>query len=212
MTVNYVDLPLATYLADAASAKPAPGCGSVAALVGALATTMGTMSANFTIGRKKYAAVDVQVREQLEQLGAQHDAFLQLMHRDMEAYAGVLAAYKLPHSDDAETAARGAAIQRAVREAMAVPLATAETAVRTLRSAAALGPIANANLLSDVAVAAVLAAAVFDCGRINVEVNLTLCEDAELAARVRQSLDALGEECVRLKQECLAGIAGRQQV
>ena len=74
MTVNYVDLPLATYLADAASAKPAPGGGSVAALVGALATTMGTMSANFTIGRKKYAAVDVQVREQLEQLGAQHDA------------------------------------------------------------------------------------------------------------------------------------------
>ena len=59
---------LQTYLDDAAGSKPAPGGGSVSALVGALAAAMSEMSANFTAGRKKYADVENEIRALLEGL------------------------------------------------------------------------------------------------------------------------------------------------
>ena len=59
----YIEQPMTVYLADAAANKPAPGGGSVSALVGALGATMGQMTANFTIGKKKYADVEEQVKD-----------------------------------------------------------------------------------------------------------------------------------------------------
>ena len=58
----YRNEPLDKYLKDAAAGTPTPGGGSVAALVGALATTMSSMSANFTIGKEKFKQYDSQLK------------------------------------------------------------------------------------------------------------------------------------------------------
>ena len=46
---------IADYVADASSNKPAPGGGSISAMVAVLGTTMGSMAGNFTVGKKKFA-------------------------------------------------------------------------------------------------------------------------------------------------------------
>ncbi|NIA20739.1 MAG: formiminotransferase-cyclodeaminase [Anaerolineaceae bacterium] len=206
---NYLEKPLGDYLLDAAADKPTPGGGSVAALVGALATTMASMAANFTAGKEKYKTIEPQIQARLKLLEEARGKFVELMHRDMEAYGAVMAAYRLPRGSDAESGARSEAIQAALKNSMKVPLETTEVAVGVLEAALELARIANANLLSDVAVAAILAEAALGAGRINVEVNLGGIKDAELVASTRRRLDGRQSQAGRLRQECLEAIKAR---
>ena len=66
----YVRRPMQEYLDEAASNAPTPGGGSVSALAGALGTTMASMAANFTVGKKKYAEVEEEVKTLLAKLDA----------------------------------------------------------------------------------------------------------------------------------------------
>lgn len=206
---NYLEKPLGDYLDDAAANKPAPGGGSVAALVGALATTMASMAANFTAGKEKYKDVEPQIQANLKLLEEARSKFVELMHRDMAAYGAVMAAYRLPKGTDAESGARSEAIQAALKDSMKVPLEATEVAVGVLEAALELARIANANLLSDVAVAAILAEAALSAGRVNVEVNLGGIKDAELVASTRRELEDRQSQAGRLRQQCLEAIKAR---
>ena len=197
------------YLDDAAANKPTPGGGSVAALVGALATTMASMAANFTVGKEKYRDVEPQIQAHLKSLEEARSKFVDLMHRDMEAYAAVMAAYRQPKETDAEKQARAEAIQASLTNSMQVPLQATEEALGVLEASAELADIANANLLSDVAVAAVLAEAALAAGRVNVEVNLAGIKDQELVAATTATLDQRQAEAGRLRQQCLERIKAR---
>ncbi len=207
---SYLDRPLREYLDDAAADKPTPGGGSVAALVGALATTMASMAANFTAGREKYQDVEPRIRADLSALAEARAAFVDLMHKDIAAYGAVMEAYRLPKGTDAEKAARTAAIQQTLTESMQVPLAATRLAERTLEAAVELANLANANLLSDVAVAAILAEAAFAASRVNVEVNLAGIKDQRLAADIMKELDERQDTVAELKQECLEAIRARR--
>ena len=50
------------FLSELAAKVPAPGGGGAAALAGALGAALGSMVANYTIGKKKYAAVEEDVK------------------------------------------------------------------------------------------------------------------------------------------------------
>jgi formiminotetrahydrofolate cyclodeaminase len=209
MPTNYLTQPLSVYLADAAARTPAPGGGSVAALVGALATTMASMAANFTAGSEKFKAIESQIRTDLELLEGSRRKFLDLLHHDIEAYSTVSAAYKRPKSTPAEKSTRDAAIQTALSEAMLVPLKASKVAIQTLEITSELAAIANPNLLSDVAVAAILAEAAVAASRVNVEVNLKSSSDAALLASTRHDLDDADRLADRLKTLTLDTIRSR---
>ncbi len=209
MPTNYLDQPLSAYLAAAAARTPAPGGGSVTALVGALATTMASMAANFTIGSEKFNAVESQIRTDLDLLEAARRKFLDLMHRDIEAYSTVSAAYKLPKATPAEKAARDASVQSALSEAMLVPLKASKVAIDVLEVTSELAAIANPNLLSDVAVAAILAEAAVAASRVNVEVNLKSSSNPALIASTRHDLDDADRLAARLKSLALDTIRSR---
>jgi formiminotetrahydrofolate cyclodeaminase len=206
---SYLDKPLAAYLADAAGKKPTPGGGSVAALVGALATTMSSMAANFTAGKEKYRDVEARIQARLRELDEARREFLSLMHRDMEAYQCVNDAYRMPKESDAERKARDAAIQQALSKSMQVPLRSVRVAVQVLEAADELARIANANLLSDVAVSAVLAQAALVASRINVEINLKSLADQRTVAATRRELDDAESRARELKASCLKAIEDR---
>jgi len=170
--------PIEKYLADAAAKLPAPGGGSVSALAGALGASMAAMAANFTVGRKKFRDVEPEVRELLDQFLAGGDELLALMDRDVEAYSAVDAAYGMPRSTDAEKAARTAAIQDALRVALATPLAVLRQCHELVRLLDRLVAVANPNLISDVGVSAILLEAALRGARLNVEINLAYLQDS----------------------------------
>ena len=187
---GYVDGPVRQYVADLASDKPAPGGGSAAALAGALAAAAASMAANFTVGRPKFAAVEVQVREALASLDGLRAELLSLVEEDVAAYSKVAPAYQMPRATEEEKAARAAAIQKALHEACAVPLRVCAASLAVLKACETLVRLVNPMLVSDVAVGAIQAEAAFRAGQVNVEVNLRVMKDAAFVAATRARVEA----------------------
>lgn len=190
--MSYRKEPLEKYLRDAASGSATPGGGSVSALVGALGTTMASMSSNFTIGRERFKDVEPKVREILCRCDNGREKLLDLMEDDIKSYRMVSEAYALPRSTEIEKGARTTAIQTALKEAMAVPLNTVRTCIAILEDVRELAEIANPNLISDVGVAAILTNAALSGGRLNVEINLAHIKDEILVEEVRLEVEQTG--------------------
>lgn len=204
----FMDQPLQTYLDKAASHDPTPGGGSVAALAGALGTCMGSMSANFTVGKKKYADVEDEVRAILDRLAACREALVKAMTDDAVAFDAVGAAYGMPKGSDEEKAARTEAIQTALAGAMAVPMAMIRDAVQALESLPRLAEVGNKNLVSDTGVAAVLLRACVQAAGLNVLINVTALADKALAESTRLEMDALIRQAEDLARRTLETVEG----
>ncbi len=205
--MKYTTAPIEKYLADAASDRPAPGGGSVSALVGALAGAMSEMAANFTSGKKKFKSVQAEVSEQLERLAISRRDLLDLVDGDVAAYTGVGQAYGMPRDTDQQKADRQEAIQDALREALVVPLAVMRECAVISEVAERLVQIANPNLLTDVGVSAILAEAACAAARLNVEVNLKFIKDQAFIAQVRPELDTLTQAAAE-RRESVSGAVG----
>src|SRR5688572_17403798 len=105
---------LGGFVASVASPSPTPGGGSVAAHAGALAAALAQMVAGLTIGKKKYAAVESEMKEIVLQATALVNELSALVKRDADAYGAVSAAYKLPGDGDVAAAKRKQAIDLAL--------------------------------------------------------------------------------------------------
>src|SRR2546423_4859748 len=84
------------FLASVASSNPVPGGGSVAAHAGTLGAALAQMVAGLTIGKKKYAAVDAEMKQAALKAASLGNQLAGLVKRDAGAYAQVSEAYKLP--------------------------------------------------------------------------------------------------------------------
>ena len=204
--MGYATGTLEEYLADAASDKPAPGGGSVSALAGALAASMSEMAANFTVGRKKFASVQEQVAGCLGRLEPCRRNLLRLMDADVEAYEAVGAAYAMPRQTDEQKAARGEAVQKALKDAMEIPLRIVRECRVVAETAAELVKIANPNLITDVGVSVILAEAACAAARLNVEVNLKYIEDESIVGELRPELDEIEQITARCRREVCAAV------
>jgi len=190
----YLYSTIRTYVEDGSSAKPTPGGGSIAAAAGALGMSMACMAANFTVGKKKFKAVEGEVRKQLDACMKARDELLRLMDEDTQAYAEVSAAYAMPKETAEDKAARTAAIQSALVVAMDAPLKAVRACRMALEVTAALVEIANPNLISDVGVAALLCEAALRAAKLNVEINLHSLKDDALVEKTRSEIEEAAAE------------------
>ena len=168
---------LAAFVGSVAGPAPVPGGGSVAAHVGALGAALAQMVAGLTVGRKKYAAVDAEMRDVARDAAALVAELSTLVDRDAGSYAAVSEAYKLPRETEADQARRAQAITDALLGAAQVPLETARACVQVCRLAAAVAARGNTNAVSDAAVAALLAEAACKGAAYNVRINVSSLDD-----------------------------------
>jgi glutamate formiminotransferase/formiminotetrahydrofolate cyclodeaminase len=182
---------LGGFVAAVASPTPAPGGGSVAALAGALSAALAQMVAGLTIGKKKYAAVESEMKEIALQAASLVNELSALVSRDATAYGAVMAAYKLPDESPADAAKKKEAVHAGLLGAAEVPLETARACVRVLELSAAVAARGNTNAVSDAGVAALLAEAACKGAVYNVRINISALEDKSKGAR-------LLDECGRL--------------
>lgn len=160
------------FLSELSSDSPTPGGGSVAALAGASAAALTSMVANLTIGKKKYAEVEDDVRAVLEKTEGLRLELTELMEEDAAAFDKVMVAMKLPKETDEEKAARTEALQAALQDAAMVPLAVMEKCVEVVSLAQTAADKGNRNAVSDAGVAALMGRAGAHAAKLNVMINL----------------------------------------
>ena len=159
---------ISDFLAAAAAKQPTPGGGSVTALVGALAASIGEMVVNYTVDKKAYVAHREELVAALEELGRARALMLSLMAEDQKAYAELTEARKLPEGSPERNEKLPPALLASIR----TPQAIAATGAAVLGLCDRLVEISNHYLLSDLAISADLAMATVRCGIYNVRVNL----------------------------------------
>ena len=179
---------LSGFVASVASPSPVPGGGSVAAHAGALGAALAQMVAGLTVGKKKYVAVESEMKEAALEGAALVNELSALVARDAAAYAAVADAYKLPKDPESAAAARQSAITAALLQAAAVPLETARACSRVARLAAAVGERGNTNAASDAGVAALLAEAAARGAAYNVRINVASLEDRSQGAALLEEI------------------------
>jgi glutamate formiminotransferase/formiminotetrahydrofolate cyclodeaminase len=192
---------LSGFVASVASSAPVPGGGSVVAHVGALAAALAQMVAGLTVGRKKYVAVDAEMRSIAERAAALGARLSALVKEDADAYALVSAAYKLTQDTEGKTTARAAAIQAALMKAAEVPLETARACAAVAQLGAECAEKGNTNAASDAGVAALLAEAACRGAAYNVRINIASMTNraagAPLAAEAERLVREAGAAAAR---------------
>ena len=171
--MNDSTTPINDFLAAAAAKQPTPGGGSVAALVGALAASMGEMTLNYSVNKKGLEQHRDALQSILTECTRAREVLVQLMVEDQEAFAAVSALRKLPQDTPDLAQRRTAALLACIR----IPQTIAATSVALLDRCERIVDLANPYLLSDLAVCADLAMATARCAAYNVRVNLADVSD-----------------------------------
>ena len=185
------DRGLAAYLDEVAAGMPAPGGGSVTAVVGALAAALGEMVANLTLGREKYADAEVSLRPARDRLTTLRSSLLDAAGADEAAYQSYRDAASLPRTSDGEKTARTDAMQWALIAATGVPLAAARAAYEVAEILQSVARDGNPHVRSDAALGALLAEAALRGALLNVRGNAAMLGDRELAMTYLTEADFL---------------------
>lgn len=188
---SLIDLSVRDFVRNLATKDPAPGGGAASALSGALGAALTAMTAGLTIGREKYAAHDSEMRRVQARAQELTSELLALVDADAGAYAGVLDAYRLPHGNEAERAARRNAVEATMQRATAVPVAVAEACVQVLDLAALAVEHGNKNAREDAAAGAQLAHAALLSVVRNARANLATLHDLEFRAATEDRVAGL---------------------
>jgi glutamate formiminotransferase / formiminotetrahydrofolate cyclodeaminase len=199
------------FLASVASSNPVPGGGSVAAHAGALAAALAQMVAGLTIGKKKYAAVEAEIKEAALKAVSLGNTLTSLVKRDGEAYSLVSEAYKLPKEPADAAARRTEAVTSALLKAAEVPLETARASLEVARIAALVADKGNTNAVTDAGVAALLAEAACRAADYNVRINVSALEDrskgTNLANESRQLVKTVVEVAAKVTARVEASLS-----
>jgi glutamate formiminotransferase / formiminotetrahydrofolate cyclodeaminase len=188
---SLVKMTLRQFCNETLSDSPAPGGGSVAALIGALGASLGGMVANLSAGKRGW-------EEQLEFFshraveGQQlKDELRFLVDEDTAAFNQVMAAFALPKDSAEEKAARSKAIQAANQAAAEIPLKVMETACRSYDLLAQMAEKGNPASISDVGVGLLATRGCVEGAAMNVRINLSGLKDEKVKSALQEKTQKL---------------------
>jgi len=180
------------YFLDALASKaPVPGGGGAAAMGGAIGMALSNMVGNLTVGKKKYAGVEDEVKELLEKGYHIIDELKTLVDKDAEVFEPLSKAYSLPKDTPEQVAHKEKVMQECSITACSVPLEIMRKAYEGIKIHARMGQIGSALAISDVGCGVVFLKAALVSGYLNVLINLGSIKD-------QQYLDETGGEINRL--------------
>ncbi|MCX5698854.1 MAG: cyclodeaminase/cyclohydrolase family protein [Candidatus Omnitrophica bacterium] len=176
--MEYKNQNLVKYLNDLSAKLPAPGGGSAAALNAAMGASLISMVVNFTLGKPKYAAFELELKEILAKSEKLRNDFLELVDLDVVAYAS-----------------------KDTRKALDVSFMLSRLCCQAVKLCPSLVKKGNLNLISDVVVAAVFLESAFVAACFNVEINLKSLADAKLTQSVRKEIKQMYKIVQKIRKD-----------
>ncbi len=202
-----VTKPVNLFLDELASSSPAPGGGSVAALAGALGAALTSMVCNLTIGKKKYAGIQDDMKNILAQAEDLRAKFTRLVDKDTDAFNKVIEAFSLPKDTEPQIALRRAAINEATKEATLIPLEVMKHCIDAMALAQEVAANGNPNSVSDAGVSALLLHAACEGAALNVKINLNSLADSEFVGWKSDDVESLLKTSKMMLEEAMEIVA-----
>ena len=197
------------FLTQLASGTPTPGGGSASAYAAAMAAALLLMVARLTIGKKKYAEVEDEMRAIEQRVEVLQDELHQSVSEDAQAFQAVMASFRLPKDTPQEKNLRAKRIQEATLYAAQVPLEVATKSVELLEYAQIMVQKGNLNAISDAGSAAALAGAALNGAALNVRINTPGLDDKQVAAELRDKISQLESRAEELQVQIRSQLVKR---
>jgi formiminotetrahydrofolate cyclodeaminase len=185
------DTAIEPFLDALASSSATPGGGSAAAILGGMGAALVSMVCNLTIGKKKYADVEDEMNDVLAKAQDLRHRLTGMIQEDVKAFDTVMGAYGMPKETDADKAARGAAIQDALKQATEVPIHCCRLAREVIDLALTASAKGNLNVISDAGVGVLSAYAALRSAALNVYINAKMISDKSFVEAKLSELESL---------------------
>ena len=174
-----VEMTVRDFANETASESPAPGGGSIAATMGALGASLGTMVANLSSHKRGWDDRWEEFSNWAEKGKYYQDELLKMVDEDTNAFNKIMDAFGLPKQSKEDAAARTQAIQDATKYAIEVPFKVMTLCYESMEVAKAMAETGNPNSVSDAGVGAIAALAGVKGAFLNVKINAAGLDDKD---------------------------------
>ncbi len=190
----FVEQNMQNFLDTLSSDAPVPGGGGASAYVAAMGMCLGSMVANLTTGKKKYAEYQDEIDEILGKADGLTKELVACMDKDAEAFEPLSKAYGLPRSTPEEIAERTAIMEKALVVASEAPLHLMGVIMDSMELLDRLAVIGSRIAISDVGVGIQMAKAALNGASLNVFINTKLMKDRAVAEDMNARANAMLEK------------------
>ena len=182
------------FLEVLSSREPVPGGGGASALAGALGNALGQMVANLTIGKKKYALVEDEIKELAERMKGIQGQFSALADQDAKVFAPLAKCYSLPSGTEEEKAYKAEVMEARLLDASLVPMEIMEKASEMLEIMDILADKGSRMAVSDVGVGVQFIRTALLGAVMNVYINTKSMKNREKAEEMNEKAERLIKE------------------
>lgn len=176
------------------SKEPVPGGGGASALAGALGNALGQMVSNLTIGKKKYALVEDEIKELAERMKGIQGQFTALADQDAKVFAPLAKCYSLPSGTEEEKAYKAEVMEARLLDASLVPMEIMEKASEMLEIMDILADKGSRMAVSDVGVGVQFIRTALLGAVMNVYINTKSMKNREKAEEMNEKAERLIKE------------------
>ena len=184
-----------------ASKSAVPGGGGAAALTGAIGIALGSMVCNLTIGKKKYAEHEESVKSILEKARSLEKDLIGMIDEDAECFLPLSKAYGLPSLTDEEKKIKSETMENALKKACEVPIKIVKACYESIKLHEDLVDKGSRLAISDIGVGVQCLRASILSGQLNVLININSIKDEKYVNEVRNEINSLVEEGVKICDE-----------
>lgn len=206
-------LTVKNFINELSSNSPAPGGGSAAALAASLASALGSMVFNLTVGKKAYEAFDEsrknEIIQALSELNLNKDEFLNLMEKDAQEFLELMVSFKLPKGTEEEKKYRQEKIDEGYIKSLQAPLEVAVKAFDVYKFIELSAKFGNKSAVSDAGVAALLLQTAIESAVLNVKINLPGLKDENYKKEIDKQCNTLVQEGLAKREEILIVVMSR---
>jgi len=192
-----------------ASSDATPGGGSASALSGALAASLVAMVARNTAANPNFTDRVAALQEIASEADRLRRELIGLVDEDAAAFERVMAAFRLSKETTELKETRSREIQAGFKGAVEPPLLVCRHALGVLALAGRAAELGNPNAVSDVGVAALLAASALEGAALNVEINLGSIKDETFRNESAKTVQTARSEGESLRDETLKTVKAR---
>ena len=206
--MKLADKTVTVFSQELASPAAVPGGGGASALAGAIGIALGDMVGELTVGKKKYADVEEEVRQLMVRAQALREKFLTLIDGDAEAFAPLAKAYGIPKDDPN----RDEIMENALKVACGVPMDIMRACGEALDIIGEFAAKGSKLAISDAGCGAILCKAAMQAASLNVFINTKSMKDRTCAQELEDEANALlakytamGDEIFNLGSDKIRG-------
>lgn len=191
---KFVKYSLEEFVDALASKAAVPGGGGASALAASLGIALGNMVGEFTVGKKKYADAEEELRACMVKAKELSRKFLNCIERDAAAFEPLSRAYAIPKDDKN----RDIVMENCLRDAAKVPMEILHLVCEAIKLEERFAVLGSVMIQSDAAVGASILRSSLLGAAVNVKINTKSMKDREYADSVNKEVDALVEEYLPL--------------